>query len=393
MESLLKRISPLKIFEQETYGKSYSIQRYCCEEDFVPETFYEKERDFVFNKYGETGRYKKWIDLRKLLETVSKQKVPLFSFFLDGSRRVYKLDDIEYSNRVYPILLGQIGASCCQRNQEGYVKNFRTNNRLILAVPAVADPDGCNEDNFFAKLCEKINAESSLKRLNLSPLHKIISYRDSKDSDYADLAISKLHDEMLDMEKEFVNWLVKEERVLTPSNMLIKDGSLEYKKIARGTFKDISHLKSNYNCVIGVSKRFNPEKSCDKKGKSNASLIAQLPLYHRTPAFKFKSNVATGEGGAVHFAAWYVRIRHIKHTVSPFDGVVKVERLLVDDRTVRDGLESDEINTISAHIVWERNPTCYGSDQRWANHLYPIHLTERCLKSHRLSDHVIMHLF
>ncbi|XCN73923.1 MAG: hypothetical protein Q3M24_03975 [Candidatus Electrothrix aestuarii] len=391
MKRTVKEVSPLKIFEQETYGKSYSTHRYCCEADLAPEPFHEKERDFVFDKYGETERHKKWIDLRKPVETISKLQVPLFSFFLDGSRRVYKLDDIEYNNRVYPILLGQIGASCCRRNIEGYIKNFRTDNRLILAVPSVADQDGGKKSIFFRNLCDKINAESSLKRLDLS-LYKIISYPDLSGRDYADLAISNLHDEMLGMEKEFVNWLVKEERVLTPGNMLIKDGSLEYKNIKRGSFKDISQLKSNYNCVIGVSKRFNPEKSCDQKGKSNASLIAQLPLYHRTPAFKFKSNVATGEGGAVHFAAWYVRIRHIKHTVSPFDGVVKVERLLVDDRTVRDGLESDEINTISAHIVWERNPTCYGSDQRWANHLYPIHLTERCLKSRRLSDHVIMHL-
>ncbi len=253
MENMVKRISPLKIFEQATYGKSYSTHRYCCESDLIPEPFHKKEKDFVFDKYGETERHKKSIDLRRSLETVSKLKVPLFSFFLDGSRRVYKLDDIEYNNRVYPIFLGQIGASCCRRNLEGYIKNFRTNNRLILAVPAIADPDGGHKSKFFEKLCEKINAESSLKPLNLSPLHKIISYRDSKNSDYADLAISKLHDEMLDMEKEFVNWLVKEERVLKPGNMLIKDGSLEYKNIKRGSFKDISQLKSNYNCVVGVS--------------------------------------------------------------------------------------------------------------------------------------------
>jgi hypothetical protein len=379
---------PLKILEQETYGTSYSTHRYCCDTDSPPEPFYEKERDFTFESFGETETHRKPIDLKRL---VSKLKVPMFSFFLDGSRRVYKLDDIEYRNRVYPVLLGQIGASCCRRSHEGKVSNFRTENRLILAVPASADPDGGGKSKFFDKLCKKINSESTLKRLDLA-LFKIISYPDLKDSDYTELAISDLHDEMLDMEKEFVNWLVQEERVLNPDEMLIKDGSLEYKKIAHGSYRDISRLKSNYKCVVGVSKKFNPEKSYDERGKSNASNIAKLPLYHRTPAFKFKSNVSTGEGGAVHFVAWYVRIRDIKHTVSPFDGVVKVEKLLVDDQTVMDGLNSDEIDFISAHIVWERNPTCYGSDQRWANHLYPIHLTERCLKSRRLSDHVIMHL-
>jgi hypothetical protein len=302
------------------------------------------------------------------------------------------LDDIQYQTRIYPLLLGQVGASCCRRDHDGGFANFRTENRLIIAVPSVANPDGGNNGKFFDLLRNKINSDSCLKRLNLS-LNKIISYPDLKDSDYSDLAVSDIHDEMLDMEKEFVNWLVQEQRVLTPEAMLIKDGSLEYKKISRGTFKDISRLKSNYKCVVGVSKKFNPEKCVDHRGKSNASLIARLPLYHRTPAFKFKSNVSGGEGGAVHFVAWYVRIRDIKHTVSPFDGVVKVERLLVDENMVNNGLDSDEINFISANIVWERNPTCYGSDLRWANHLYPIHLTERCLKSRRLSDHVIMNMF
>jgi hypothetical protein len=274
--------------------------------------------------------------------------------------------------------LGQIGASCCQRNHDGYVKNFRTDNRLILAVPSTADPDGGKKSKFFIKLCDKINNESSLKKLNIS-LNKIISYPDLKDIDYSNLSISDLHD-------------VRDERVLNPEAMLIKDGSLEYKKISHGSYRDISRLKSNYKCVVGVSKRFNPEKSYDRRGKSNAPRIAQLPLYHRTPAFKFKSNVAQGAGGAVHFVAWYIRIRDIKHTISPFDGVVKVERILEGDYAIENGLDTDEINFISAHIVWERNPTCYGSDQRWANHLYPIHLTERCLKSRRLSDHVIMHL-
>jgi hypothetical protein len=382
-------LRPLKILEAETYGISYSTHRYCFDSDIPLEPFYEKEKEFIFDHYGETEKSKKPIDLTL---TLTKLKAPLFAFFLDGSRRVYKLDDIQYNNRIYPILIGQIGASCCQRNHYGYLKNFRTENRLILAVPSTADPDGGCKNNFFNNLCKKINEESTLKRLNLN-LHKIISYQDLNDSDYSDLAISDLHDEMLDMEKEFVNWLVKEEKVLNPESLLIKDGSLEYKKIARGTYRDISRLKSNYQCVVGVSKRFNPEKSYDEKGKSNAPLIAKLPIYHRTPAFKFKSNVAGDEGGAVHFVAWYVRIRDIKHTVSPFDGVVKVEKLLIDDNSVKNGLDSSEINFISANIVWERNPTCYGSDQRWANHLYPIHLTERCLKSHRVSDHVIMNLF
>jgi hypothetical protein len=35
-------------------------------------------------------------------------------------------------------------------------------------------------------------------------------------------------------------------------------------------------------------------------------------------------------------------------------------------------------------IINERNPVCYGSDDRWANHLYPIYLTEKYIKSQYL---------
>ncbi|MBM9514785.1 hypothetical protein [Desulfogranum marinum] len=382
---------PLKIFQDETHGTSYTTHRYCYDSESAPGSLYDKEQDFIFENFGETDKSKKSRNLQPLAERISKISSPIFSYFLDGSRRVYKLDDIQYAKRIYPILLGQIGASCCQRDKDGNLSNLRTDNRLILAVPTTANPDGGGKSAFFDAIRNKINNESTLTRLNLE-LHSIITYQNVKDEDYADLAIADLHEEMLDMEKGFVNWLVKKQKLLTPDSMLMKDGSLEYKKISRGTYKDISHLKSNYKCVVGVSKKFNPEKSYDSKGRSNAVEIAKLPLYHRTPAFKFRSNVAGGSGGAVHFVAWYVRIRRIEDTISPFDGVVKVERLLVDENAVENGLPTDEIDTISANIIWERHPTCYGSDPRWANHLYPIHLTERCLKSRRLSDHVIMNL-
>ncbi len=41
----------------------------------------------------------------------------LFKFFLDGSRRVYKVDDIQYDKKVFPIVSGQISVSCCGREE------------------------------------------------------------------------------------------------------------------------------------------------------------------------------------------------------------------------------------------------------------------------------------
>lgn len=71
----------------------------------------------------------------------------------------------------------------------------------------------------------------------------------------------------------------KRKKVLSPYDQLIKDGSIEYQKSRRGNYRDISRLISNYKCVIGVSKKFNPEKCVDRRGKSKASAIAQLPFF------------------------------------------------------------------------------------------------------------------
>jgi len=78
---------------------------------------------------------------------------------------------------------------------------------------------------------------------------------------------------------------------------------------------------------------------------------------------------------------------------SPFDGVLKIEKVLVREQQEEEGLDSDEIDIISANIINERNPVCYGTDKRWAKHLYPVYLTERYIKSQYLSDLHFINLF
>ena len=60
--------------------------------------------------------------------------------------------------------------------------------------------------------------------------------------------------------------------------------------------------------------------------------------------------------------------------------------------------ESDQIRTslvdlISANIIKEAYPVCFGNDSRWANHLYPVYLTETFCKSHYVNDEIIYKLF
>ena len=75
--------------------------------------------------------------------------------------------------------------------------------------------------------------------------------------------------------------------ILNEESYLIKDGSLQYKPLKSGDFRKITKIRNNYRCVVGVSKQFNPELIRDKNDKSNASSIARLPIFHRTPAFMY----------------------------------------------------------------------------------------------------------
>ncbi len=101
----------------------------------------------------------------------------------------------------------------------------------------------------------------------------------------------------------------------------------------------------------------------------------------------------TEVAGNIKFCVWYLRIRDFSKTKGPFDGIIKVEKVLITELEEEYGLESDEIDLISSNLINERNPTSYGRDDRWANHLYPIFLTEKLIKANFLSDQFILNAF
>jgi hypothetical protein len=101
----------------------------------------------------------------------------------------------------------------------------------------------------------------------------------------------------------------------------------------------------------------------------------------------------TDRVGDVWFSVWYVRIRETKYCHSPYEGVLKIEKVLVTDDENDNGLLSDEVDLISANIIRESFPVCYGRDDRWAKHLYPVYLTEQFIKSKYLSDIHFTNLF
>jgi len=377
----------LEFIAEETDGKNYKSYKYCFESVEVPKLIYEDKKGIQVKRKGETDRsLTQYKSLKELADKLSKSSSPLFKYFLDGSRRTYKVDDIAYGKRLYPIIAGQIGVAVCERIDKHTFKPFLLENPLVISVPENANATTSlgNDDLFFNNLKNKINQQTILEKQGLK-IAKILTYKNTalKDNDkYEDRGIAKIQNEMINLEQNIVFNLAKKKK-LNDNSFLIKDGSLEYMKT--GESKELSQIKSNYDCVVGVSKLFNPE-ALSKDVKDISRKIAELPVYCRTPAFMYQTERIPD----VKFSVWYLRIRK---TNSPFEGVLKLEKILVRDIQEDEGLDSDEIDLISANIINERNPVCYGKDARWAKHLYPVYITENYKKSKYLSDLHFINLF
>lgn len=377
-----------------TGGKSYKAHKYGLDNNERPFIDYGEDA-IIWQKISETNKgNRNYVSLVDLYKTISHRNEQLLTYFLDGSRRVYKVDDIAYTKAgrrsvIYPVIAGQLGVGCCKRIDKKLVpEKFKS--EIVLSVPDVADADG--KAGFFPATAQKINESLELKRLGVK-ISTIIPYKTKKDGNknYEDLGTACIQDRMIEREKELVAELVREGK-LNQDNYLVKDGSLEYRptKDDRKDKRKYQLFKNNYNWVLGVSKSFNPEVCLDINGKPNPGFIADLPLYHRTPVACFRNREWFGD---TEFAVWYIRLRDKNRTRTPFDGIIKVEKILVTNEEIDYGIDSNLVDLLSAHLINERNPVCYGSDLRWANHLYPIYLTESYLKSKYLSTDSFLHLF
>lgn len=383
----------MEIIAKETKGKSYRTYKYSYDSIGVPSIDYDDDISKVmkWKDCGETNNPKKPTDLKPLADKLHEVgEAPLIKYFLDGSRHVFKVDDIAYNKQVFPVVAGQIGVGCCRR-EEKRMKQELFYRELVLALPDKSNADGWDDAAYFASTRDKLNNSEELKKLKLE-FSAIIPYETSEKNDTKldNKAIAVIQDYMVEAEKRMVAELVKK-KLLGQNSYLLKDGSLEYQKMNTGKneLRSLQQIKNNYNWVIGVSKAFNPELCLDHTGKPNSNYIANLPVFHRTPVARYVSNYV---GKDVEFGVWYIRLREKKRTQTPFDGVVKVEKIMMDDESEK-GIDSDIVDLLSANIINERNPTCYGTDRRWANHLYPVFLTETFVKSKYISEEMFLHLF
>ena len=175
----------LKLIADETYGESYQAHK--IELDLETDTasrLDSREPRLDNPKLGETVKYKGYRSLTKAVQDISKSYSQIFTYFLDGSRHVYKIDDIAYQHSngrkmVYPIVAGQVAVGCCRRsNQKMFAEKFI--GEVVISLPDVANYNG--KTGFLPALAKKINDKLSGRKFKLE-ISKILDYKTGQQQD------------------------------------------------------------------------------------------------------------------------------------------------------------------------------------------------------------------
>lgn len=346
------------------------------------------------------------------LEKVREAPKPIFTYFLDGSRRTYKVAELSWNKGFFPLIAGQIVVACCHRQNSRTFRKEKSVRKALLSVPVVLDADN-QGNNFYRYTVENLNKElrvdkrlEHLKGKMSVGIDNIVSYKvdgrkegPDRRNDFVNRAIASIQGTMTDIEQDVVTELCNEGK-LNYNNWLIKDGSLEYnpsysygKEYRFNIPKDVSsqenlRIRRHRSCfehVMGASKLFDPDLICDIDGKPMSQALARLLPYHRTYAYKYYSMHSQAD-----FVVWYVRLRDSRKSLirnNLFSDILKCELLY------NSNINRELIDELSLHLIREAHPTCYGVDSRWGNHLYPIYLTESYCKSCYMSNEAFLNLF
>ena len=362
----------LSIIENHSGGKCFYCDRITLDH-LVFQEYQDNEEEFKGDRIFETENK----GGKNIKINTSDDNYSLFKYFLDGARRTYKIVDFATTdNKFLPIVAGQIGTAVCLRENKK-LRKYQLKKKNVIALP----------DRLGGEFDAIQNELSALKFHNLS-IDKLVKYRYQANPDrpFENLAIAKIQLEMLNMEIELIGEMVHSEMLKT-DQMLIIDGSLQFSSIK----EDNEYIMRD---VIGISKTFNPHLQGILKTKSKeiGHHLINLDFGERTPVFVYETKKEKSNK-YLKIGAWYLRIREKRFSPNPLSGIIKIERIATTAKEKEDGFNTDLIDEISRAIFLERNVTCYGNDDRWANHLYPIYLTERFLKTTFVSDQYFLNIF
>jgi len=289
------------------------------------------------------------------------------SYFLDGCRRAYYICDMATTGgSMLPIIIGQISAGVLLRQRSTgtvHVHKYVRKGLFLLPVGGCGIPE--EEAGEFKKIFDRSFASD-----NLSVQFVTIRHNDNPKND----SLAKLNMEMQNLEIKFLEEMT-DNNDIGQDEMVVVDGALQFQNVKR----DKVH---NLRYAVGLAKHFNLHLTnlIGKTREIGTLLIRLNEVGERTPAYRLRL-------GGVQFAFWYLRIRPHKYLNFPFAGIVKLEKVLVTEEEVEDGLTSNCIDNISRCVLKEISVCSHGNDFRWASHIYPIYLTEQLQKKRFMHDY------
>jgi len=357
----------LKIFEKNNID-IFPTERLNLDYIEKPE-YQDKDEEFLEEEILEEKKDGK---LRRI------DKIPFentfFKYFLDGSRKVYKISEIAFGNKFLPVVCAQIGVACTERKFKILKKHTLIRKNMILV------PDCMNELD-FNNLREQIT-DYSIQKVKID-FFEGYEYSKKGDKKPLDLAIAKVIQKMQKLEVDLIFKMANSNKLDT-DRMILIDGSLQ--------LSDKRINEENFRNVLGISKTFNVHLTnlFKKKNQEIGTLLTKLRFGQRTPVFRLVHKL----NKSITIGAWYLRIRDERRMKNSLDGIIKIEKIANtnEDENIK-GFDSLMIDNLSRNLLEERNVTCYGNDLRWPNHIYPIYLTEKLIKNTFISDIYFMNVF
>lgn len=222
----------LNFLDKSTNGKCYKSFKYSLDDLEVPSLIYDDKPKIVLQPKAETDKRKqKYISVKEEAEKYKGNSI--FKYFLDGSRKTYKVDDIAIGERIYPIIAGQIAVGCCFRPNAETFKCQKMERHFVLSLPIMLNTDGLPDIPFFKDLTVELNKNPLLRKMevefsNIFPYEtELLKKNNSGDKEkYEDRGVALIQNKMMDLEQEIVHGLWKD-NLLNDTSYLIKDGSLE----------------------------------------------------------------------------------------------------------------------------------------------------------------------
>jgi hypothetical protein len=295
----------------------------------------------------------------------------LFRYFVDGSVKTFFLGTLVEHERNTPVLLGQIGATAVNREDDGriHVRSTDLRKEIILLL---------NRDQISPAVWS--NAAGALRDTGSTVTMRLV---DTKEDDaYSSSKSFGSNKEPRSRAAHKANWEMRLlERELLRDLLTEHDTTGAYIAVDGGLGKEFKLNEFNRG-FVGVIKNFSKDQIFELSSRGRT---LRLSLFQLLATLKVNQRTAVFGRGDGHVVFWYLRIREQRHLEYPLMGVIKIEypnasRQLVDSRL---------IDLLSRALVAERTVTPHGKDRRWHAHLYPVFLAEQVIKNGFYSDEVL----